>query len=301
METTKNKTTLLIMAAGMGSRFGSLKQLALLGPHKKTLLHYAIDDAVHAGFDKIVFIIRRSFENEFKEAVGKYAESLVQTVYCFQEMDQLPGNLPPMQRGKRWGSGDGICAAKDHIHEPFIAINADDFYGRDAFVKMHDFVASNTDERCFSLAGYRLAATLSENGTVSRGICTVDEDNLLTSITEHTKIGREGNAIKDLNSGVILHEDDVVSMNFWGFSPMLFEEIEKQFIEFYHKNSENPKAEIYIPFVVDELIKQKAVKVKVLNTSAKWFGVTYKEDKSAVMESISKIKAQGVYSEKLWD
>ena len=158
METTKNKTTLLIMAAGMGSRFGSLKQLALLGPHKKTLLHYSIYDAVHAGFDKIVFIIRRSFEKEFKEAVGKYAESLVETVYCFQEMDQLPGNLPPIQREKPWGTAHAIWAAKEHIHEPFIAINADDFYGRDAFVKMHDFVAVNTDERCFSLAGYRLAA-----------------------------------------------------------------------------------------------------------------------------------------------
>ena len=219
METTKNKTTLLIMAAGMGSRFGSLKQLALLGPHKKTLLHYSIYDAVHAGFDKIVFIIRRSFENEFKEAVGKYAESLVETVYCFQEMDQLPGNLPPIQREKPWGTAHAIWAAKDHIHEPFIAINADDFYGRDAFVKMHDFVASNTDERCFSLAGYRLAATLSENGTVSRGICTVDGDNFLTSITERTKIGREGDTIKDLNSGVVLHEDDVVSMNFWDSRP----------------------------------------------------------------------------------
>ena len=258
METTKNKTTLLIMAAGMGSRFGSLKQLALLGPHKKTLLHYSIYDAVHAGFDKIVFIIRRSFENEFKEAVGKYAESLVETVYCFQEMDQLPGNLPPIQREKPWGTAHAIWAAKDHIHEPFIAINADDFYGRDAFVKMHDFVASNTDERCFSLAGYRLAATLSENGTVSRGICTVDGDN---------------------------------------FSPMLFEEIEKQFIEFYHKNSENPKAEIYIPVVVDELIKQKAVKVKVLNTSAQWFGVTYKEDTELVNNALQKFDGEGLYTD----
>ena len=162
---------------------------------------------------------------------------------------------------------------------------------------MHDFVASNTDERCFSLAGYRLAATLSENGTVSRGICTVDGDNFLTSITERTKIGREGDTIKDLNSGVVLHEDDVVSMNFWGFSPMLFEEIEKQFIEFYHKNSENPKAEIYIPFVVDELIKQKAVKVKVLNTNAKWFGVTYKEDSELVNNALQKFDGEGLYTD----
>ena len=158
-------------------------------------------------------------------------------------------------------------------------------------------MASNTDERCFSLAGYRLAATLSENGTVSRGICTVDNDNFLTSITERTKIGREGDVIKDMNSGVILHENDVVSMNFWGFSPMLFEEIEKQFIEFYHKNSENPKAEIYIPFVVDELIKQKAVKVKVLNTSAQWFGVTYKEDTELVNNALQKFDGEGLYTD----
>lgn len=297
METKKNKTTLLIMAAGMGSRFGSLKQLALLGPHKKTLLHYSIYDAVHAGFDKIVFIIRRSFEDEFKEAVGKYAESLVETVYCFQEMNQLPGNLPPIQREKPWGTAHAIWTAKDHIHEPFIAINADDFYGRNAFVKMHDFIADNQDERCFSLAGYQLAATLSENGTVSRGICTVDQDNFLTSITERTKIGREGEIIKDMNTGVILQGDDVVSMNFWGFSPILFDEIEKQFVDFYHKNSDNPKAEIYIPFVVDELIKQKAVKVKVLNTSAKWFGVTYKEDTELVNNTLLKFDRDGLYTD----
>ena len=204
---------------------------------------------------------------------------------------------PPIQREKPWGTAHAIWAAKDHIHEPFIAINADDFYGRDAFVKMHDFIADNQDERCFSLAGYQLAATLSENGTVSRGICTVDQDNFLTSITERTKIGREGDTIKDMNSGVVLQGNDVVSMNFWGFSPILFGEIEKQFVDFYHKNSDNPKAEIYIPFVVDELIKQKAVKVKVLNTSAKWFGVTYKEDTELVNNALQKFDGEGLYTD----
>ena len=302
METTKNKTTLLIMAAGMGSRFGSLKQLALLGPHKKTLLHYSIYDAVHAGFDKIVFIIRRSFENEFKEAVGKYAESLVETVYCFQEMDQLPGNLPPIQREKPWGTAHAIWAAKDHIHEPFIAINADDFYGRDAFVKMHDFVASNTDERCFSLAGYRLAATLSENGTVSRGICTVDGDNFLTSITERTKIGREGDTIKDLNSGVVLHEDDVVSMNFWGFTKSMMKEMQARFPVFLEQAmEENPlKGEFYLPAVADQLIKEEKATVKVLPTQDKWYGVTYRADKEMVMGALQSMKDKGLYPEKLW-
>lgn len=297
MENQRNKTTLLIMAAGMGSRFGSLKQLALLGPHQKTLLHYSIYDAVHAGFDKIVFIIRRSFEQEFKEAVGKYAESLVETVYCFQEMDRLPGNMPPIEREKPWGTAHAIWSAKDSIHEPFVAINADDFYGRDAFVKMHDFIASNPDEKCFSLAGYRLASTLSENGTVSRGICTEDKDHFLNSIIERTKIGRENNTIKDMDSGITLHEEDIVSMNFWGFTPILFEEIEKQFVDFYHKNSGNPKAEIYIPFVVDELIQQKTVRVKVLKTNAKWFGVTYKEDTELVNNTLQQFENEGLYTD----
>lgn len=297
MENQRNKTTLLIMAAGMGSRFGSLKQLALLGPHQKTLLHYSIYDAVHAGFDKIVFIIRRSFEQEFKEAVGKYAESLVETVYCFQEMDRLPGNMPPIEREKPWGTAHAIWSAKDSIHEPFVAINADDFYSRDAFVKMHDFIASNPDEKCFSLAGYRLASTLSENGTVSRGICTEDKDHFLNSIIERTKIGRENNTIKDMDSGITLHEEDIVSMNFWGFTPILFEEIEKQFVDFYHKNSGNPKAEIYIPFVVDELIQQKNVKVKILKTDAKWFGVTYKEDTELVNNTLQQFENEGLYTD----
>ena len=163
----RKKTTLLFMAAGMGSRFGSLKQLALLGPHRKTLLHYSIYDAVHAGFDKVVFIIRRSFEQEFRKAVGHYSEAVAETCYCFQEMEHLPGGMPPVEREKPWGTAHAIWSARDAVNEPFVAINADDFYGRDAFVKMHAFVAGNEDERCFSLAGYRLAATLSENGTVS--------------------------------------------------------------------------------------------------------------------------------------
>ena len=180
----KNKTTLLIMAAGMGSRFGSLKQITPLGPHKKALLHYTIYDAVHAGFDKIVFIIRESFAEEFKNFVGKYAESLVETVYCFQDMNKLPGGMPPIEREKPWGTAHAIWCAKDAIHEPFAALNADDFYGSDAFVKAHDFLANNQNEKEFCLIGYRLAATLSENGTVSRGVCEVDANNCLTAVTE---------------------------------------------------------------------------------------------------------------------
>ena len=297
MENRHDKTTLLIMAAGMGSRFGSLKQLALLGPHKKTLLHYSIYDATHAGFNKIVFIIRKSFEQDFREAVGKYAESLAETHYCFQEADRLPGGMPPVEREKPWGTAHAIWCAKELVNEPFIAINADDFYGRDAFAKMHKFVANNDDERCFSLAGYRLEATLSENGTVSRGVCATDKEGYLQSVTEMLKIGREGDIIRDADTGTTLRADETVSMNFWGFTPVLFPTIERQFADFYKANSGNPKAEIYIPKVVDNMIHAGEAKVKVLHTDAKWFGVTYKEDTELVNNALARFDAEGLYTD----
>ncbi|MDR2130682.1 MAG: nucleotidyltransferase [Odoribacteraceae bacterium] len=297
METTKKKTTLLIMAAGLGSRFGGLKQLALLGPREKTLLHYSIYDAVHAGFDKIVFIIRESFAEEFRQAVGQYAEKRVETRYCFQDMNRLPGNLPPVEREKPWGTAHAIWSAKEVIDGPFIAINADDFYGRDAFVKLHDFLVHNTDEHCFGLAGYRLASTLSENGSVARGICALDDKHFLSRIVETTKIVRDGATIRDLESGVILQPDNLVSMNFWGFTPFLFNEIETQFVDFYHARHHDPKAEIYIPFVVDELLKRQAVRVKVLEIDARWFGVTYKEDTGSVNEALARFEREGVYTD----
>jgi NDP-sugar pyrophosphorylase family protein len=297
MEKTEQKTTLLIMAAGMGSRFGGLKQLELLGPHRKTLLHYSIYDAVQAGFNKIVFIIRENFEAAFKEAVGSYAESLAETHYCYQEMNRLPGNLPPIEREKPWGTAHAIWSAKAVVKEPFIAINADDFYGRDAFVKMYRFLTHHPEEHCFGLAGYRLASTLSENGTVARGVCTTDPEGYLTGIRELTKIIREEGAIRDLETGVVLQPENPVSMNFWGFTPLLFKEIENQFITFYQQNSRNPKAEFYIPVVVDELIRQQKVKVKVLNTDAVWFGITYKEDTGWVNEALNRFEKEGVYTD----
>ena len=292
----KNKTTLLIMAAGMGSRFGSLKQITPLGPHKKALLHYTIYDAVHAGFDKIVFVIRESFAEEFKNFVGKYAESLVETAYCYQDMNKLPGGMPPIDREKPWGTAHAIWCAKDAIHEPFAALNADDFYGSDAFVKAHDFLANNHHEKEFCLIGYRLAATLSENGTVSRGICEVDANNYLTAVTECTKIGTQADgSIKDEELNKQLSPNDVVSMNFWGFTPTVFSEIEKQFIEFYPKNKDNLKSEFYIPKVVDQMLKDKAAQVKVIPTEAKWFGVTYKEDTPGVNAALAAFDKEGKY------
>ncbi len=292
----KNKTTLLIMAAGMGSRFGSLKQITPLGPHKKALLHYTIYDAVHAGFDKIVFVIRESFAEEFKNFVGKYAESLVETAYCYQDMNKLPGGMPPIEREKPWGTAHAIWCAKDAIHEPFAALNADDFYGSDAFVKAHDFLADNRNEKEFCLIGYRLAATLSENGTVSRGICEVDAKNYLTAVTECTKIGTQADgSIKDEELNKPLSPNDVVSMNFWGFTPAVFAEIEKQFVEFYPKNKDNLKSEFYIPKVVDQMLKDKVAQVKVIPTEAKWFGVTYKEDTPGVNAALAAFDKEGKY------
>lgn len=292
----KNKTTLLIMAAGMGSRFGSLKQITPLGPHQKALLHYTIYDAVHAGFDKVVFIIRESFAKEFKDFVGKYSESLVETDYCYQEMNHLPGGMPPIDREKPWGTAHAIWCAKDLIHEPFAAINADDFYGSDAFVKAHDFLANNQKSNEFCLVGYRLDATLSENGTVSRGVCEADANGYLTSVTECTKIGvLPDGTIKDDDSGKVLKADNLVSMNFWGFTPAVFNEIEKQFIEFYPLNKDNLKSEFYIPKVVDKMIKDKTAQVKVLKTDAKWFGVTYKEDTPMVNAALAAFDKEGKY------
>ncbi len=284
------------MAAGMGSRFGSLKQITPLGPHQKALLHYTVYDAVHAGFDKIVFVIRESFAQEFKDFVGKYAESMVETAYCYQNMDQLPGGMPPINREKPWGTAHAIWCAKDVIQEPFAALNADDFYGSDAFVKAHDFLANEANDHEFGLVGYRLAATLSENGTVSRGVCESDANQHLTSVTECTKIGiLPDGTIKDEDSGRILNPDDLVSMNFWAFTPSVFDEIERQFIEFYPENKDNLKSEFYIPKVVDKMIKDKKAEVKVLKTDAKWFGVTYKEDTPGVNAALAAFDKEGKY------
>ena len=292
----KQKTTLLVMAAGMGSRFGSLKQITPLGPHQKALLHYTVYDAVHAGFDKIVFIIRESFAKEFKEFVGKYAEGLAETDYCYQSMEELPGGMPPIEREKPWGTAHAIWSARNVVNEPFAVLNADDFYGSDAFVKAHDFLVNGINDKLFGLVGYRLAATLSENGTVSRGVCESDAQHHLTSVTECTKIGiLPDGTIKDEDSGKILNADDLVSMNFWTFTPRIFEEIERQFIEFYPENKDNLKSEFYIPKVVDKMLKDKIADVKVLKTDAKWFGVTYKEDTPSVNAALAAFDKEGKY------
>lgn len=292
----EKKTTLLVMAAGMGSRFGSLKQITPLGPRQKSLLHYTVYDAVHAGFNKIVFIIRESFASEFKDFVGTYAEKLAETRYCYQSMDNLPGHLPPVEREKPWGTAHAIWSAREAIDEPFAVLNADDFYGNDAFAKAHEFLSHEAGDREFALVGYRLASTLSENGTVSRGICETDGSHHLASVTECTKIARQKDGrILDEASGRTLEDGELVSMNFWAFTPRIFTEIEKQFIEFYPANKDNLKSEFYIPKVVDQMIKEHTVQVKVLKTHARWFGITYQEDMPGVNAALSAFERDGQY------
>lgn len=288
-------TTLLIMAAGMGSRFGNLKQISPLGPYKKAILHYTIYDAVEAGFDKIVFVIRESFAEEFKDFVGKYAESRCRVEYCFQTMEELPGNMPSVDREKPWGTAHAIWCAHKLINEPFAVVNADDFYGRDAFVKARDFLSGLNGKNEYCLIGYNLDATLSDFGSVSRGICRTDPDNYLVSVTEHTKIEKNGDIIKDRTTGSIINGNATVSMNFWGFTPCIFKEIEKDFIDFYPTAKDNPKSEFYIPQVVDKLLREGCAKVKVIPTSSRWFGITYKEDTPLVNTKLETLHTQGLY------
>jgi NDP-sugar pyrophosphorylase family protein len=295
MKIPAKKTTLLVMAAGMGSRFGGLKQMTPLGPRAKTLLHYSIHDAARAGFNKIVFVIREEFSREFRETVGRYAGQRLVTRYCFQDPGRLPGGLPPVPREKPWGTAHAIWSARGEIDGPFAAINADDFYGVNAFLKARDFLARGRDERCLGLVAYRLADTLSENGSDARGVCSVDAGGFLEKITETTRIARDGDEIRDLETGAALPPDTPVSMNFWAFQPCLFEEIERQFAGFYQENAANPRAEIYIPFVVDEMLKRREARVKVLDATSRWFGVTYREDAARVNAALAEFEADGLY------
>ncbi len=298
------KPTLLIMAAGMGSRYGALKQLDGIGPNNETILDYSIYDAKKAGFGKIVFVIRKSFEKAFREQIVSKVEKHIKCECVFQELDCLPkGYSLPEGREKPWGTAHAILVAKDVINEPFAAINADDFYSYDAFDVMYKFLSkleNNSTE--FSMVGYKLANTLSESGSVSRGVCKVDDNNNLVSIQEHTKITKVNNTIEDLDSKdkTIFNGDEIVSMNFWGFTPIFFDFIDKSFIEFLETRINEPKSELYIPSVVFENLKAKKCDVKVLESSASWFGVTYKEDKELVVNKLNNLIKKGIYPSNLW-
>lgn len=301
-----NKPTLLILAAGIGSRYGGLKQLDKVGPGGEAIIDYSIYDAIQAGFGKVVFVIRKSIESDFKEFIGNKLEGKVEVEYVFQELDKLPeGVSVNPDRKKPYGTGHAVLMAKDVIHENFAVINADDFYGREAYIalaKHFESLGIESNDNC--MVSYNLKNTLSDHGFVSRGQCSSDEENYLIDVVERTHIGKKEDHIffKDEDGQEIeLEENTLVSMNFWGFTPKYFEQLESRFVKFIKENNDNIKSEFYIPFVVNLIIEEGIGKTKVLESDAEWFGVTYQEDRPVVVDSIRKLIAAGKYPEHLWD
>jgi hypothetical protein len=287
----------------MGSRYGGIKQMDSFGPNGETIIDYSIHDAIASGFGKVVFIIRESFATDFKNLFEPKLKGKIQTEYVYQEMSSFTeGFQLPAERTKPWGTAHAVLCAKEVIHEPFAVINADDFYGRDAFDKAVKFLTEEVSPKKYCIIGYELSKTISENGTVSRGVCEVDIDGNLTHINERTKIFPEDGKIYYTESGmnVPLPADTVVSMNFWGFYPNVFEYIQKLFIRFLQENGGNPKAEFFIPIIGDAFIADGKGEIKVIPTSAQWFGVTYKEDAPQVKKEIHKLVAEGAYPEQLF-
>ena len=302
------KPTLLLLAAGMGSRYGGLKQLDGLGPNGETIMDYSIYDAIKAGFGKIVFVIRKDFEDDFKQKVLSKYEGHIPAEVCFQAMDKLPeGFTVPEGRQKPWGTNHAVMMAKGLIHEPFCVINCDDFYNRDAFMVMGKFLSELPEgsKNRYSMVGFRVGNTLSENGTVARGICSKDNEGHLTEVVERTEIMRVDGKVcyKDEEGKWVAVEDNTpVSMNMWGFTPDYFEYSDEYFKEFLSdaKNMENLKAEFFIPLVVNNLIHEGTATVKVLDTTSKWFGVTYAADRQATVDRIQKLIEEGVYPNRLF-
>ena len=285
--------TLVVMAAGMGSRFGGLKQLEPIGENGEALLDYSVYDAVKAGFNKVVFVIKHAIEKEFKEIVGSRIEKKVRVEYVFQENDKLPNGFTcPNDRVKPWGTAHAILCCKEVVKEPFAVINADDYYGKSAFVKIAEFLKSGTDDYC--MVGFRLKNTLTENGYVSRGVCET-ENGILKTVTERTKIVDCKYTEDDGKNWTALNPDSIVSMNLWGFQPDIFSYIESGFVDFLNKNINTPKSEYYLPSVVSGLIESGEKQVKVLVAEDKWYGVTYKEDKEDVVAAIKEMTDDGLY------
>jgi NDP-sugar pyrophosphorylase family protein len=295
--------TLVILAAGMASRYGSMKQIQAFGPGGETIMDYSIYDAIKAGFKKIVFIIRKEFAKDFSEIFEPKLKGRVAIDYVFQDLHAFTDNLPiPTERTKPWGTAHAVLCARDVVKEPFAVINADDFYGRDAFQKAYQFLTSVCADNIYSIIGYDLLKTLSENGTVNRGVCQVDEKGNLSSIAERINISRQDGKIlcDDSQLPKELPVGSSVSMNFWCFHPSIFNISEKMFHDFIQKNIGQPKAEFFIPIVADEFIKLHNGTVQVIPTSAQWFGVTYKEDAPGVKHSLDTLINSGEYPSHLW-
>ena len=297
------KPTLLILAAGMGSRYGGLKQIDGIGPNQEPIIEYSIYDAIKAGFGKIVFVIRKEFEVAFRERFDPFSER-IQIEYVFQPVNVDVKGLSVIQREKPWGTSHAVLVAKEVIKEPFAVINADDYYGTNSFQLMADFLINSCTKNCMSMIGYTLKNTLSDHGTVNRGVCKVDKENNLVEVNERIKLAMKNGVVKyNIGSDEPEGEEDPlssVSMNYWGFHPSIFEHIEDGLFQFMKNNSTNPTAEYYIPDIVTQLIQSNDSVFNVIPTEDNWFGVTYKEDKQMAVDTINSHISNGIYPSNLW-
>lgn len=300
------KTSLVVLAAGMGSRYGGLKQIDKIGPNGEIILELSVYDAIKAGFDEVIFIIKKEIEQDFKEAIGDKISKQVEVKYVFQDIERIPeGFNVPEGREKPWGTGHALLCCEDVIDSPFAVINADDYYGREGFVKLHDFLVNSTDENEYSMVGYILANTVSENGSVARGVCTV-EDGKLTNVDELTRIEKHLKGIEySKDEGMTwlpLADNRLVSMNMWGFKPNFIQYMKEDFVKFFE--TEVPKnlmkSEFFIPKEVGKMLRESKIEVQVLQSEDKWYGVTYQEDKPVVQAGIKKLIDEGKYPVPLW-
>ncbi|MBV6427055.1 MAG: hypothetical protein KIPDCIKN_01568 [Haliscomenobacter sp.] len=297
------KPTLMILAAGIGSRYGGLKQVDGIGPGGEAIIEFSIFDAIRAGFGKVVFIIRRSIEQEFKEKVGARIEPHIPVEYVFQELDTpIEGVDHFPHREKPWGTGHAVLVAKDVVKEPFAVINADDYYGISGFYTIAEFLRTSCTPDQYCMVGYQLGKTISAHGTVSRGVAAMDASHFLTNVTERTKISRRDGQIFHEEAGHLmpLADDDLVSMNFWGFHPHIFDYFHEDFIQFLQEEGGNPKAEFFIPLTINRLVEEGEIQLKVLLSEDKWYGITYREDKPEVEAAFQELARAGKYPVGLW-
>ena len=299
------KPTLFVLAAGMGSRYGGLKQLDGVGPNGETIMDYSIYDAIKAGFGKLVFVIRESFDEDFRERIVKKYEKIVPVEVVYQELENLPEGVEPNpKREKPWGTNHAVMMGKEVINEPFAVINADDFYGANGFQVLADFLIQLKDtENKYCMVGYRVGNTLSESGTVARGVCEMNDEGHLTGVVERTQIKRIDGVVKYLDENedwVALEDNTPVSMNMWGFTPDYFKHSDDYFVKFIEENQDNLTAEFFIPLLVNHLIVNGTSTVQVLDTTAQWFGVTYADDRPDVVAKLQKLVDEGEYPTPLW-